>query len=165
MDAAASPKRLTGRTVLLWLLAFFGVVIGVNLIMVRLAIDSLPGTDVDSAYKASLAYNGEIRAAHDQAGRAWSVVGRVERTPDGYASVRIEARDRHNAPLTGLVFSARMSRPTDKRADRAVALGEREAGTYRGQIADVAPGQWDLVLEAIAGAERLFLSRNRVILP
>jgi nitrogen fixation protein FixH len=161
---APLPKRLTGRTVLLWLLAFFGVVIGANLVMVKLALDSLPGTDVDSAYRASLAYNGEIRAAQDQAGRAWSVVGRVERAPDGHASVRVEARDRHNAPLTGLVFSARMSRPTDKRADRVVTLGEREAGLYRGELADVAPGQWDLVLEAAAG-ERLFLSRNRVILP
>ena len=60
---SASPKPLTGRKVLFVLLAFFGVVIGVNMIMMRLAIQTLPGTDVDSAYSASLAYENEIAAA------------------------------------------------------------------------------------------------------
>ena len=44
-----SPRPLTGRMVLFSLLTFFGVVIGVNVIMMRLAIQTLPGTDVDSA--------------------------------------------------------------------------------------------------------------------
>ena len=44
------PRRpLSGRTVLIWLAAFFGVVIGVNVLMAKLAIDTMPGTDVDSA--------------------------------------------------------------------------------------------------------------------
>jgi len=47
---SVSPKPLTGAKVLFMLLAFFGVVIGVNMIMMRLAIQTLPGTDVDSAY-------------------------------------------------------------------------------------------------------------------
>jgi nitrogen fixation protein FixH len=157
-------KPVTGRMVLFCLLAFFGVVFGANAVMIKLALDTLPGTDVDSAYKASLAYNAEIRAADIQAGRAWSVVGRVERRGDGWASVRVEARDAHDVPLTGLSFSLRMSRPTDKRGDRVVGLSEREAGRYDGRFDDLAPGQWDVVLEATDGAERLFLSRNRVIL-
>jgi len=157
-------RPLTGRTVLLCLLAFFGVVFGANAVLIKLAVDTLPGTDVDSTYKASLAYNAEIRAAQGQAGRAWAVVGHVERHADGEAIVRVEARDGANVPLTGLSFSLRMSRPVDQRADRVVALSERAAGLYGGRIADVAPGQWDVVLEASGGAERLFLSRNRVVL-
>ena len=46
----ASPKPLTGRKVLFMLVAFFGVVIAVNVIMAKLAIQTLPGTEVDSAY-------------------------------------------------------------------------------------------------------------------
>ncbi|SRR6266498_1554921 len=164
MDAIASTRPLTGRTVLFCLLAFFGVVIGVNMVMMKLAIDTLSGTEVDSAYKASLAYNAEIRAAHDQAARGWTVVGHVERDAEGQAAVKVEARDAGNVPLTGLTFSARLARPTDKRADRVAALDEREAGIYRGQLLDVAPGQWDLVIEADRGGERRFLARNRVIL-
>jgi nitrogen fixation protein FixH len=164
MHAAVPPKPLTGRTVLFCLLGFFGVVIGINMAMLKLAIDTLPGTEVDSAYGASLAYNGEIQAAAAQAARGWSVVGRVERDADGRAAVKVEARDANNAPLTGLIFSARLSRPLDKRADRSTVLIEHEAGIYRAPTTDIAPGQWDLVIEADRGSERLFLSRNRLIL-
>ena len=159
-----SSRPLTGRTILIYTLAFFGVVMGVNGIMIKLAIDTLPGTEVDSAYAASLAYNAEIRASHDQNARGWRVVGHVERSPDGGAVITIEARDGGRVPLTGLAIAARLSRPTDKRGDRVIAVSEREAGIYGGRTSDVAPGQWDLVLEATSGSERVFLSRNRLAL-
>jgi len=160
----AVTRPLTGRTVLFCLLAFFGVVIGVNMVMMKLAIDTLPGTEVDSAYRASLAFNSEISAAREQAARNWRVAAHVERSLDGHATVQVEAHDRDGAPVSGLAFSGRLMRPIDKRADRALALAERESGIYRGGAADVAPGQWDLVIEADRGGERLFLSRNRVML-
>ena len=37
-----TPRPLTGRMVLLCLIAFFGTVVGINMIMRKLAIDSLP---------------------------------------------------------------------------------------------------------------------------
>ncbi len=58
-----SPKPLTGRMVLVMLVAFFVVVFGVNGLMMTLAVQTLPGTEVDSAYSASLAYEKEIGAA------------------------------------------------------------------------------------------------------
>lgn len=157
-------KTLTGRTVLVYLLAFFGVVIGVNITMMKLAIDTLPGTEVDSPYAVGNAYNHEIDAARAQAARHWRVAAHVERRPDGGAVLRIDARDAKDAPVTGVAFTARLARPADKRYDREVALGEREGGVYRGDAEDVMPGQWDLIIAADRGSERLFLSRNRVVL-
>jgi nitrogen fixation protein FixH len=162
--ATAAPKPLTGTKVLVILVAFFGLVFGVNFTMMKLAIATLPGTDVDSPYAAGLAYEKDIAAAHDQAARKWKVDARIERTIDGGATVRIEARDAGGRPLTGLMFSGRLERPTDKRADLAVELAEVGAGAYRGSASAVAPGQWDLVLEGDARGTRMFLSRNRVIL-
>jgi len=43
-------------------------------------------------------------------------------------------------------------------------LSEAGIGLYRGNAASVAPGQWDLVIEAEARGTRVFMSRNRVIL-
>ena len=63
---ASAEKPLTGRFVLLTLVSFFGVVFAVNFAMMKLAIDTLPGTEVDSAYSASLGYGREIVAARDQ---------------------------------------------------------------------------------------------------
>jgi nitrogen fixation protein FixH len=166
MSQAQPPRPITGRKVLFMMVAFFGVVIGVNLIMMRLAIQTLPGTEVDSAYSASLAYEKEIATARAQSARNWKVDAHVERRADGAATVRLDARDASGTPLSGLKFSGRLERPTDKRVDRAVELAESGIGIYRGGAIDVLPGQWDLVIEGEArgGGARLFLSRNRVIL-
>ena len=127
-----SPKPLTGRKVLFMLVAFFGVVIAVNVLMAKLAIETLPGTEVDSAYSASLAYEDEIAAARDQNARNWKVDAHIQRGPDGGATLQVEARDNSGLPMTGLNFQGRFERPADRRADQAVALAEVASGVYRG---------------------------------
>jgi nitrogen fixation protein FixH len=159
-----SPKPLTGRMVLLVLVVFFGVVFGVNGLLMKLAIQTLPGTEVDSAYSASLAYEKEITAARDQDARAWKVSAHVQRAADGGATVQVEARDNKGMPMAGLTFQGRFERPTDRRADQAVGLTDVGGGIYRGSAALIAPGQWDLVLEGDAAGQRMFLSKNRVLL-
>ncbi|MET0707675.1 MAG: FixH family protein [Tardiphaga sp.] len=164
MIKSVAAKPLTGRTVLICLIAFFGVVIGANLTLAKFAIDSLPGTEVDSAYSASLAYTGEIAAAREQAGRGWKVNAHVERTAAGHADVRIEARDRNGNVISGLTFTGRLERPADRRADRPVELVDAGNAVYRGQVAALPAGLWDLVLEGEANGRRMFLSKNRVVL-
>jgi nitrogen fixation protein FixH len=159
-----SPKPLTGGKVLSMLVAFFGVVIGVNMVLMKLAIQTLPGTEVDSAYSASLAYEKEIAAAHDQSARNWKVDAQVQRGPGGGATLRVEARDDSGKPMADLKFQGRFERPTDRRADQPVTLAEVASGVYRGSAPLIAPGQWDLVLEGDAAGQRMFLSKNRVIL-
>jgi len=162
--ASAAPKPLTGTKVLLMLVAFFGVVIGVNVTMAKLAISTLPGTEVDSPYSAGLTYEKEITAAHDQAARKWQVNAHIQRSAAGDATVQVEARDASGRPMTGLKFQGRLERPADKRADLAVNLSEVGIGIYRGNATAVAPGLWDLVLEGDAHGERMFMSKNRVVL-
>ena len=157
-------RPITGRFVLIAIVSFFLVVIGVNAVMMRLAIATLPGTEVDSAYGASLAYQKEIQAAHEQNGRRWKVDVHVERQPDGAAILTLHARDAGGTPLTGLTLSGHLERPTDRRADQPLNIVEGGEGSYRGTTRAVAPGQWDLVVEANGGGKRLFLSHNRIIL-
>lgn len=159
-----SPKPLTGRKVLLMMIAFFAVVIGVNGIMAKLAIQTLPGTEVDSAYSASLAYENEIAAARDQNARNWHVDAHIQRRSDGSATLQVEAHDSNGLPMSGLKFEGRFERPADRWADQSIMLTEVSTGIYRGNVASVEPGQWDLVLEGGAAGRRMFLSRNRVLL-
>ena len=77
--------------------------------------------------------------------------------------MRVEARDSNGRPMSGLKFQGRFERPTDRRADLPVELAEVGIGIYRGSAPAVAPGQWDLVIEADAAGQRLFLSKNRVL--
>src|SRR3954452_4853718 len=119
-----SSKPLTGGKVLFMLVAFFGVVIGVNMIMMRLAIGTLPGTEVDSAYSASLAYEKEIAAARDQNARNWKDDAHVERSAQGRATLRVEARDSNGRLIAGLKFQGWFERPTDRRANLPMVLAE-----------------------------------------
>ena len=148
------------------LVAFFGVVIGVNVTMMKLAIATLPGTEVDSPYAAGLAYDREISAAQDQAARKWKVNAHIERARRWRrrASGR-GARRAAASRSTGLKFGGRLERPTDKRADLAVELvGGRHRHLSR-HAAAVAPGQWDLVHRRRWRGERACSCRsNRVIL-
>jgi nitrogen fixation protein FixH len=159
-----SQRPLTGRKVLFMLVAFFGVVIGVNMIMMKFAILTMSGTYVDSAYRASLAYENEIAAAHDQNVRNWKVEAHIQRAVDGGAMLLVEVRDDRGRPMSGLTFKGRFERPTDKRADQPVTLTETGVGIYRGSALLIAPGQWDLVLDGDAAGQRMFLSKNRVLL-
>lgn len=166
-DAATttvSGRPITGRAVLICLIVFFGMIIGINAVMMKLAIDTLPGTEVDSPYVASLAYGSEIVAARAQVARGWAVNAQVNRDGDGGASVRVEALDRDARPLAGIVFAARLERPADRRLDQVVELAATSSATYRGRVAQLSAGQWDLVLEGDHNGERVFLSRNRVVL-
>jgi nitrogen fixation protein FixH len=159
-----SAAKLSGGTVLASLIAFFGVVIGVNVVMMTLAISTMPGLEVESPYIAGLKYNAEISAAREQAGRGWRMTSHVDRDAGGRAVVSVEARDRNGAPLTGLALTVRLARPTDKRADRIVVLTERAGGSYRGEASDVVEGLWDVEFDADRGAERMFRSKNRITL-
>jgi nitrogen fixation protein FixH len=159
---AQSP--LTGRFVFLTLLSFFGVVFAVNFVMMKLAIDTLPGTEVDSTYSASLAFGKEIAAARDQDARSWRVDAHIQRGAQGDATLQVEARDNRGRPISGLKFQGRLERPTDRRADRPLAFAEVGIGVYRGTATLVAAGQWDLVIEGDAAGKRMFLSKNRVLL-
>lgn len=165
MTASVPVARpITGRGVLIAILAFFSVVIGADLAMMRFAITTLPGTEVESAYSAGLTYQREIIAARQQNERNWQVRVHIDRQADGRAVLAIEARDRTGAPLAGMNFVARLERPVDRRADRAIDLSEVNRGTYRGSAEDVAAGQWDLVIEGDAEGHRMFLSKNRIVL-
>lgn len=161
---ASESKPLTGRKVFVLMVAFFGIVIGINLVMMNFAIQTMPGTEVDSAYRASLAYGREIAAARDQNTRNWKVDASVQRSADGGATLQVKATDGNGLPMSGVNFLGRLERPIDKRADRPVVLAEIGGGIYRGAAADIPSGQWDLVLEGDVAGRRMFLSKNRVLL-
>jgi len=157
------PARpLTGRTVLLCLLAFFATVSAVNAIMIGEAITTFGGLETSSAYREGQRFETEIAAARAQEARHWRVEARVRRADDA-AIVEIDARDAAGNAVTGLTAGAELHRPTDAREDQLVSLSESAPGHFKGTAA-AAPGQWDVLIEFSRGDERVFRSRNRIVL-
>ena len=61
---------LTGRHVLMMLIAFFGVIFAVNGVFLYAAISTFDGTDTSSAYQKGIDYNTTIAESEEQARRA-----------------------------------------------------------------------------------------------
>ncbi|TMJ02027.1 MAG: FixH family protein [Alphaproteobacteria bacterium] len=157
-----APRLVTGRTVLLCLIGFFAVVFAVNGIMIRAAVSTFGGVETSSSYQAGLAFSREAAAAHAQDALHWRVTAQVRPARDA-TLVEIEARDSAGRPLAGLTATAHLVHPNDRRADREVSLSEGATGQFRGS-AGALVGQRDIIIELSRDGERLFRSRNRVVL-
>ena len=154
--------RLTGRMVLVYLLTFFGVVTGINGVMIYEALSTLRGVDTESTYQAGRMFEQDIATLKAQNARHWQVDAKLTPAPDG-TRLDVVARDEAGDVLTGMAASASFERPTDRGLDRKFALAEDSPGQFHGRT-DLIPGQWDLVIEISRQGQQLFHSKNRVVL-
>ena len=157
------PRELTGLAVLLWLVAFFGVVFVVNGFMAKAAISTFGGVETQSSYKAGQMFEQEVAKAERQDALRWHIDGRLTRDRAGEAVLDISARDDKGAALTGLSAKARLAHPADERLDHVIELARIGAGEFKG-AADAQPGQWELIVDLYKGDDRVFRSRSKVVL-
>jgi nitrogen fixation protein FixH len=168
MQAAPHRKQkqvriLTGRHVLLWLVAFFGIVFAVNGVLVRAAISTFGGVETLSSYKAGLQFEQEVGLAQRQDALHWQVSGKLTRDGAGEAVLDVTVRDAQGAPLAGLTADARLAHPADDRLDHVIAVRGVADGVFHG-AAEAQPGQWELIVDLYRGDQRVFRSRSRVSL-
>jgi nitrogen fixation protein FixH len=157
-----AETRLTGLMVLFYLLTFFGVVVGVNGVMIYEALSTMRGVDTESAYQAGRMFEQDVAMLKAQDARHWQVDAKMTPMPDG-TRLELVARDEGGRVLTGMAASANFERPTDRGLDRKIALTEDSPGQFYG-ITKLVPGQWDLVIEISRHGQQLFRSKNRVVL-
>lgn len=161
---ADSPAReLTGRTVLICFLAFFGVVFTVNGVMIRAATSTFGGVETTSAYKAGLTFKNEVAAARAQDALHWTVTGHVERDAAGRVTLDVKVADSRGARPSGISGTVRLAHPANASLDQVIALVPSTDGMLRGETT-AAAGQWDVVFDLMRQDERLFRSKSRVVL-
>jgi nitrogen fixation protein FixH len=157
------PRELTGRTVLFCLVGFFAVVAAVNAVMMTAAVTTFSGVETKNAYQAGVAFAREEAAADAQVSRHWRVNSSLRRETSGQTKVELSAQDRTSQPLTGLEVIVSLNHPNDRRLDHRVTMQANAAGRFSGVVTP-SPGQWDLVIELSRDGERLFRSKERIIL-
>lgn len=135
----------TGRHMLLTMLAFFGVIVGVNVTMAFFARSSWTGFVVANSYVASQEFNHKMALTRAQAALGWRSQFRVEDSTLRY-SIRNAAGGA--VPLTGVRVTFR--RPIDDREDHAVALVADKNGGFS-LSHSLADGTWIAEVEAEAG--------------
>jgi nitrogen fixation protein FixH len=156
-----SPRVITGRTVLLCLIGFFGVIFAMNIVMVRVALSSFSGVETESAYKAGLSFKNDAAAARAQDARHWSVDASVQRGET--TRVIITARDAQAHAVEGLRPDVRLAHPTDKRRDVPLEFIEMTPGQFQ-SLTPMPEGQWDLVIGLKRETETVFRSKSRITL-
>jgi len=153
-------RVITGRAVLIGVLAFFAVVIAANGALVFFAFDTWPGLAADHAYDAGLEYNRVLETARRQRAQGWTSTLAVDGR-DGDVVVRIAAAG--GAPVTGLRARVTFRRPLGDERVRAIALAERAPGAYAAQAALPLAGRWYGVVEAARDGQPVFRMDHEIM--
>ncbi len=136
---------LTGRHVLIAVLAFFGVVFAVNGVMTYIALDSFSGLATEDAYRKGLRYNEQLATADAQAAQGWRV--KVDYR-EGSGSLRLTLRDKDDLPLRSLQIEGIVGRPATAQHDRQLAFVQSSPGVYEAQAGVLPVGRWLVKLYA-----------------
>jgi nitrogen fixation protein FixH len=156
-------RELKGWHVLLITLAFFGVTIGVNIVMATYAITTFSGEDTPNSYAAGVAYNKTLAAHAAQRQLGWTAVIDLEPESQGRQALDVTIKDANAQPLTGLTVEVTFRRPTDAHLDRSVPLVRAADGKYAGEVAALAPGLWDVIARTHDAAGTPFEATRRVV--
>ncbi len=153
------PKPFTGRHMLFAMLAFFGVIVAVNLTLAVLAGSSWTGLVVRNSYVASQAFNRELEQAKVQAARGWS--GSIDYRD---CSVVLTLADKTGQPVLLDTTIVRIGRPAFEQEDHQVAMLHQGGGVYHASGV-LAPGIWQISVRGTSSQGDYRLDTRLVIKP
>ncbi|MFN3546352.1 MAG: FixH family protein [Mesorhizobium sp.] len=156
MRQSAPAGEFTGRHMLLIMLAFFGVIITVNLIMATLANTSWSGLIVKNSYVASQHFNAQAQAARAQAALGWTSTMNYEA-----GTFRYVLADADGVPLALAPSEVFFRRPVDDRHDQTIALAPEGHGRLVGAV-DLKDGLWIVEVAAEAGLDTPYREVRRI---
>ena len=155
----AAPKVITGRHVLIAVVAFFVLVVGLDTLFTVWAVQTFPGEVSPRAYEDGLAYNRILAERRAEAALGWTT-----RVTQGSEPGRVSVRfaDAGGKPIEGLVVKAAFTRPATQAGSRTATLAAAPGGEYLGGPA-LSDGAWDLTLTASDARGREFQARRRLV--
>ncbi len=158
-----AQNRITGFHVLFGMVAFFAVVIGVNVIFITRAISTFPGEEVHRAYTRGAAYNETLEARARQAERGWTASIGFAPWGEDYVLV-VELRDADGQPLGGLNVNTMLERPATTALDRSVTLEDAGDGRYVAALTGVDAGAWNVRVATEFSDGAAFEARRSLVL-
>ena len=146
----------TGRHMLAIMVAFFGVIIAVNVTMAVAARTSWTGLVVKNSYVASQEFNDKAREARAQAALGWTATLAVS---DGTVCFTLADADGVMKPMQG--GTATFRRPVSDVEDTVVTLVAQPDGSINGPVA-LADGAWIVEVQAEAGLAHPYRDTRRL---
>lgn len=138
-------KTLNGRVVLFSLLVFFGLIIGMNVLMAWFAVDTFDGQVDENAYRAGLQFNQRIASARSQEATGWSADVAVLGDMRG---LQVQLLEGGRAALAGAAIEGLLWRQSAKGMDVPLVFDEIIPGQYRAAIPEGVYGRYELRFSA-----------------
>jgi len=144
---ANKKGEFTGRHMLMIMVAFFGVIITVNLTMATLASRSWTGLVVKNGYVESQKFNAKLSESRAQAALNWK--GVVSHSNTG---IRFELHQDDGKPLVADKVTVTLRRPATEVLDQIIILKPLESGKFAGDI-NLGTGAWTAEIFADVSAQ------------
>jgi len=141
--------EITGRKVLIFTVAAFGVVVAVNLTMAVLAVRTFPGLEVANSYVASQTFD-DRRAAQEALG--WSLDAAYQ---GGTLTITVTAKDGGRPAVADLQALVGWATSTE---DDVTPDFTQAGGTFTAPV-ELEPGNWDIRVKARAADGTEFRQR------
>ncbi len=140
-------RRFTGRHMLSIMLAFFGVIIAVNMLMATVATRTFGGKVVENSYVAGQQFNGWLADARAQERLGWLTAV----TLDTARHVTLTA-DTVAGALEGAQVAAVARHPLGRAPNVTLAFRADGGGRYV-SMAPLPGGRWQVQIEIRRGAD------------
>lgn len=147
MTDRRTGKAFTGRHMTAILVAFFAVVIVVNITMARFAMSTFGGKVVENSYVASQHYNEWLKRAAVQDRLGWDKAVTIDASRHVVLAIR-----KDGLPLDGVHASATVNHPVGRTAPVALRFEPAAGGGLR-SVEPLAPGRWRIDLIVRRGAD------------
>ena len=163
MTSPASQSARSGSWIPWIFVAFFGVVVLVNGIMIWVATTTWTGLDTHEAYEKGLAYNQMLEAAEAQASLGWTIDIEISPIDNGQASIAITLTGSDGDGINEAKVRAQFEKPNRSSADFETELQPRGNGQYETRFEPPEAGVWNLHLTARRNDD-LFVEDRRLVL-
>jgi nitrogen fixation protein FixH len=155
-------RKITGRTVLLSFIAFFGVIFLVNGLFFWFARDTWSGLSTEDAYRKGIAFNDELARADAQRNLGWTSQTEYMSAGPGEGRLVFALNTADGQPVRNREILATFRRPVAEGIDFAAALRSDDTGRYVADIMPPVPGQWDVRIEVSRPGALPYLVETRI---
>jgi nitrogen fixation protein FixH len=139
-------KPLTGRGVLLWLFAFFGIIFATNAYFITISVKTFRGEDEQKPYLQGVEYNDTLARRAEQRKIGWQANVSAARLNSGQVRISVGLTQANGQPETKTALHGELRHPADENKDRDLILKETQPGLYQTELSGVAPGSWDVLV-------------------
>jgi nitrogen fixation protein FixH len=155
--------KLTGRGVLVWLAAFFGVILATNIYFVTLSVKTFSGEDEADPYLQGVEYNETLAHRAAQARIGWRAQISSERLPSGFLQITARIAQSNGRPEGGATLKGELRHLADANRDRTLVFREIESGTYVATLDGATHGGWEVLVSNTGTTP--FEARSRIWVP